>query len=89
MKTSIALGTTQAGLGELVWRHISTTVAEIRHGLLRHRAYKALASLDDRTLADIGVERGRIWEVVDETLGREPASLREGRGSRAKRSIAA
>ena len=89
MKTSVAIGTTQAGLGELVWRQISNTVAEIRHGIARQRAYRALASLDDRTLADIGVERERIWEVIDDTLGREPAAIAAAQPARRDRRIAA
>lgn len=89
MKTSVALGTSQAGLGEIVWRQISSTVAEIRHGIARHRAYRALAALDDRTLEDIGVEREHIWAVVDNVLGQEPARSTTTERKSGDRAIAA
>lgn len=89
MKTSIALGTTQMGLGELAWRQIGRFVAEIRHTRARHKAYASLAALDDRTLRDIGIERSKIWDAVDDALGDEPAALREARGRHDGRAIAA
>ena len=39
---------------------------------LRRRAIQELASLDDRLLQDIGLERGRIPETVDAMLRRQP-----------------
>ena len=89
MKTSIAFGTTQMGLGELVWRQIGRFVAETRHARARHKAYASLAALDDRTLRDIGIERSEIWGAVDAALGDEPAALSEARGRHNGRAIAA
>ncbi len=40
----------------------------------RHAAIAELRGLDDRTLADIGVERDRIASVVDEILAPEAFS---------------
>ncbi len=39
---------------------------------LRRRTIKEFASLDDRLLHDIGLERGRIPETVDAMLRRQP-----------------
>ena len=74
MKTSIAHGTTQLGFGELAWRQMSHIVAEFRHARTRRRAYNTLASLDDRTLRDIGVDRDHIWDAVDKALASQPDS---------------
>jgi len=89
MKTSIAFGTTQMGLGEMAWRHIGRFVAEFRHARARQKAYASLAALDDRTLRDIGVERDKIWGAVDAALGREPAALSEARGRHNGKAMAA
>lgn len=87
MKSSVALGSTHVGLGELVWRQLSRKASGIRHMMARHRAYAALASLDDRTLEDIGIQRDRIWDVVDEALRHDADKPRAERAGR--RSIAA
>lgn len=89
MKTSIALGTTQMGLGELAWRQAGRFVAEVRHARARHKAHACLAALDDRTLRDIGIERSELWRAVDAALGDEPPALREARGRHDGRAIAA
>lgn len=89
MKTSIAFGTTQMGLGELAWRQLGRFVAEIRRAHARRKAYAVLAALDDRTLNDIGIARSEIEQAVDKALGAKPAARRAADSTRVRGTIAA
>lgn len=89
MKTSIAIGTTRAGLGEMAWRRLSRAAADIRRAYARRKACRALAALDDRTLRDIGIERNDIDSAVDAALAKQSAALRGVHLPAGRRSIAA
>ena len=54
---------------------VSKLVAEVRLQRARYRAYQTLNDLSDRTLNDIGIERGRIWEVIDTMVEKRPVQL--------------
>jgi uncharacterized protein YjiS (DUF1127 family) len=44
---------------------ISSFAARVRAWVARERAFRELAALDDRALADIGISRGEIPFVFD------------------------
>ena len=56
--------------GRVVEAGASQLLAEIRAWQARRRANAELRRLDDRTLADIGIERGAIPEIVDGLVAR-------------------
>jgi uncharacterized protein YjiS (DUF1127 family) len=55
-----ALATILAGLIAATWRGIGRCIASIGQWNRRARAREELRSLSDRTLRDIGIERGQI-----------------------------
>ena len=48
---------------------------KLNEARLRRRAIEEFASLDDRLLRDIGLERDRIPETIDAMLRREPVAM--------------
>lgn len=75
-------GQCRRGLAGWVIGAIARTV---QRGVRRHRRRVAIAelqSLSDRQLADVGIERHRIAEIVDATLAREAGRDRDGGGCR-------
>lgn len=58
----------------LGYKLVARVVAPIRQEMIRRKAVRELAQLDDYLLADIGIERGSITEIADQL-----AALEQGR----------
>ena len=63
-------------------------LAALRRAQRRHAAIAQLRGLPDRTLSDIGIERGRIPAAVDQLLAEESAKA-AARGLETVRGVAA